>query len=382
MKPICSGIASRTLLLCLILAALSACHNPRKLYQRGNYDDALSGVIHNLQRRPDDSRSRELLPQVYRQDLSWHQSQIDQALASQAPGRWLQVHQQYLVLQQQYRLLQQCPAALELVQPKDVSVELQESARNAAQGLYQQGQQILEQPGPLAARQAYALFSQALDLDPGLSEANQALQEAYNRALVHLELAPVALQGTRLQDEATPLMDAIHQVLGHPDISPFVSWVDPQTAGADSLVDQELMLRFHDFEWGNVQRDTREMDRIRDSVVLGQTTDAQGHSEPVYGTVKARVRATRISVSGHGLLDYQIRQRSDGQVLASGQIPAAYDWVNEYGSFQGDRRALNRDDLRMIGGHPVTPPTEREQVLVCNQPALQRLRQYLVSFYR
>lgn len=383
MRPSCCGSSSRLISVCLALMGLSACNNPRKLYQRGNYDDALSAAVRSLQKHPGDSRTRALLPQLYARDLSWHQSQIDQTLAGQAPDRWLKVHLQFQILEQQYRLLQRCPAALKLVQPRDVSVELHESAHNAAQGLYRQGLQDLQQPGRQPARQAYGLLSQSLELDPGLPGADQALEQAYQRAQVRLELAPLALQDERLLNQARPLSALVLQELCSTPLAALQSWVGSGFAAADSgLADQQLVLRFHDFEWGALQRDHREIDRLRDSVVISRSSDGRGHTRPVYGTVRARVLATRLRLSSHGVLEYQIRRLSDGRILASGQLPAAFAWENEYGSYQGDRRALQHKDLQLIGGRPLIPPTELQQVIACTQPALQQLRRELMDFYR
>jgi hypothetical protein len=82
-----------------------------------------------------------------------------------------------------------------------------------------------------------------------------------------------------------------------------------------------------------------------------------------------------------GLLDYRITDTNNGQLLRTNRIPGSYTWLNQFGTFRGDERALSDEDKRQIGGQDMPPPPPNDLFMEFTRPIYDVMARDLQAFY-
>ena len=123
--------------------------------------------------------------------------------------------------------------------------------------------------------------------------------------------------------------------------------------------DQIIDLSFDDYYIGQTYlKETRET-VVRDSVKVGSITDSLGKKIPVYGKVEAELQLFDKTLESGGLLNIAIIQPSTNAVLFQQKIPSTYIWENHWATYQGDKRALTKEELKLTRGKELLPPATR-----------------------
>ena len=76
----------------------------------------------------------------------------------------------------------------------------------------------------------------------------------------------------------------------------------------------------------------------------------------VYGTVKATFRENTRQVISRGLLSMKIVDAKSNTVVLHEKFPGEFNWINQWGSFNGDERALTEEQLSIANQQPLQPP--------------------------
>jgi len=127
-----------------------------------------------------------------------------------------------------------------------------------------------------------------------------------------------------------------------------------------------------------VDRTEREVSK---EIIVGTSKDTTGKEINIYKTVKATLYITKKTVVSKGLLDYRITNTTNGQVLRTDRIPGSYTWLNQFGTFRGDERALSDEDKLLIGGRDMPPPPPTDLFMEFTRPIYDVLARDLQSFY-
>jgi hypothetical protein len=96
---------------CLGFVLICSCKSATKLYNQGNYDDAVAAATKKLQKDPADGESKAVLQSAYRFALSRHEDQIRNLSNSANEDKYDRIVIEYSQLQKLYELIQQSPAA-------------------------------------------------------------------------------------------------------------------------------------------------------------------------------------------------------------------------------------------------------------------------------
>jgi len=118
----------------------------------------------------------------------------------------------------------------------------------------------------------------------------------------------------------------------------------------------------------------------KDSVKTGEAT-VDGKKVPVYGKVKAKLSRNRKTVVSRGLLDMQIRDFETKKTVFQDKFPGEFTWVSEWGSYNGDERALDAPQLRMTKSLELNPPAPQDLFVEFSKPIYNSLTNRLRSFY-
>lgn len=365
----------------LLMLALSACVSGDKLFHKGRYDAAVSAFVKKLQRRPQDAASLQLLPKAYEMARQQHETRVSSYLRSDNPLKWESVRKEYRSMQTLYQQIHASPAALSVVQPKDYSTAITGAQENAAEARYDMGMQLLDKGDKASARKAYDEFGAALRLVKNYKDAKQRMDEAFQAAIIRVVISEIEVRSPYYQFSADQFRDYLVRTLQQRNINRFVQFYDERVARSEKVpADQYLELRFYDFVVGQTYVDREQRD-VSKEIVTGTSKDTSGNTIDIHTTVKATLYLTTKTVVSKGLLDYRILDTRNDQNLRSDRIPGSYTWVNRFGTYRGDERALSDQDKLLIGGREELPPPPQDLFMELTRPIYDRLSTDLQSFY-
>lgn len=364
-----------------ILLILS-CKSGEKLYNKGRYDDAVMAFVKKLQKKPAHTVSLQLLPDAYTQAQRSHEDKVNGYLASNDPLKWEYIRGEYRALQRLYDGIHASPAALALVKPKDYRTAITGAQENAAQVRYDRGVSLLEEGDKAAARQAFEEFQAALNLIPNYRNSAQLRDESYQRGLVNVVIRQIEVRSPYYQFSADQFRDMLVRNLQARNINRFVQFTDERIARNNKIKpDQFLEMRFYDFVVGQTYVDRTERE-VSKQIVVATVKDSTG-KETIkrYGTVKAKVYVVKSTIVSKGLLDYQLIDVASNNIVRTDRLPGSYTWVNQYGYFKGDERALSDEDKSLMGGEDIPPPPPQELFMLFTKPIYDQLTSEMQAVY-
>ncbi|WP_147243609.1 tetratricopeptide repeat protein [Chitinophaga flava] len=384
MKTISTPIRATTLLCVLSLLCclwMSSCRSGEKLYNKGKYDDAVAAFVKKLQRRPQDATALRLLPEAYQQSQRLHEDRVNGFLRSNNQLKWESVRNEYRAMQRLYDLIHSAPAALQVVTPKDYRDAITGALENAAENRYDRGIALMNKGDKASARQAYEEFGAALKLVSNYRDAKNMMEEAFQAGIVHVVVSEIDVRSPYFQFSADQFRDYLVRTLQQRSINRFVVFHDERYARNENIQpDEYISLRFMDFVVGQTFVDRLQRD-VQKEIVTGTTKDTSGKVINIYTTVKATLFITKKTVVSKGLLDYQITDTYNGKILRTDRIPGSYTWLNQFGTYRGDQRALSEEDKKQIGGRDELPPPPQDLFVEFTRPIYDQLERDLRSFY-
>ncbi len=379
--PNLSFLQLRTLICCAVVAFLFSCRSGEKLYNKGRYDEAVATFVKKLQRRPNDSQARQLLPAAYQHSMKVHEDRVSQLLVSNNQLKWESIRAEYRSMQRLYDIIQSSPAAMQVVKPKDYSSAITGAQENAAEARYERGNILLDRGDKASARQAYDEFAAALKLVNNYKDAKALMDEAYQMGVVNVVISQLEVRSPYFQFTADQFRDYLVRNIQQQQINRFVQFFDERFARENKVpADQYLELRFYDFIVGQTYVDRTQRDVSRE-IEDGTRKDSTGKEIKKYITVKATLFLTKQTVVSKGILDYRILNTANGQTIRQNRIPGSYTWVNEFGTYRGDSRALSDQDKSLMGGREMAPPPPDQLFLEFTKPIYTDLDRELRSFY-
>jgi hypothetical protein len=121
-------------------------------------------------------------------------------------------------------------------------------------------------------------------------------------------------------------------------------------------------------------------DLSRDSVKVG-TTNINGRSHDVYGTVKATLTTFRREVISQGVLSAKVITTGNNRVEDNKNFPGKFTWFNEWATYKGDDRALTDKQKKMCKSDPVMPPPQQDLFVEFTKPIFNQTVTFVKNFY-
>jgi hypothetical protein len=100
---------------------LVSCKSAEKMYQKGNYDEAVELAAKKLSKKPNDASLLETLQSAYRFAMNDHESRIRNYSNSNDALKYEHILQEYLDLQRLYESIRRSPSVYDIIQPADYS---------------------------------------------------------------------------------------------------------------------------------------------------------------------------------------------------------------------------------------------------------------------
>lgn len=359
------------------------CSSGKKAYEQGDYYSAVLKAVNRLRQKPNHKKSRETLKKGYPLALQTIEQDAKNSLSSNAPFKYRDALRSYEKVNVMYEEIRRSPAALKVIpSPKNYYDKISQMKQRAAEESYNAGIVALKRDTREDAKAAYFLFKDVQEFVPGYKDVRNKLEEAHFKATLKVVVEQIPVP-TRYDLSARFFQDKIEEYLhSHFRSNEFVRFYTPREADREKLpyVDQYLRLQFDDFVVGETHlvKDTETI--TKDSVKVGTVT-IEGKKVDAYGTVSAKLTKWRKEVISKGLFSMKVFDANSNAVLSHQKFNGEFVWFSEWGSFNGDERALSDEQLQICRNSEVPPPPPQDLFIEFTRPIYDQLLSAVNNFY-
>ena len=366
----------------IALFLLSACTSSKQQFEKGNYEKAVALSIKKLRKNPDINKQKNILKAAYTYAVQVSEEKIKQHQQSTDRFKWDRVIEQYRKMQQLYTDLLQCPACLAVIEPIDLQNELNQALAEGANVYVEEGQKALATQQKDGGRLAYRHFAQAKAYQNNYGNIDRMLNQAriQGTEIIGISRIPVSSKGLELNTAF--FLQQLTQALN--DLNYFFAVFAPveQLAEQKQVPDQVVDLSFDDYYIGQTYvKEVRES-LVRDSVKVGEVTDSLGTKYTVYGEVKADLQRFEKTIESGGLLNIAIVEPNSRSILFQQKIPSTTVWENDWATYQGDKKALTKEELALTQEKELLPPPPQDLFYSFTRPLFDQTASLLRRRYR
>lgn len=369
-----------------VLISLASCKTASKLYQKGNYDEAVELAAKKLQKDPNDSKLIDIIRSSYGYAVEDHQSRIRNNSQDNNELKWEWMYNEYAALQRMYDAIHKVPSVFNIVHPVDYSSYLIIYSDKAGDVRYERGLAFMQRYDKQSYRNAYREFQVAERLKPGNRNIIQKLNEAYEYAVTNIVILPLEQQfGYRYSsyNNYQSLDEQLLRNLKFNSGNEFVKFHSEWEARTNNIrPDQVVDMRLATLNIGRYfdNRSTREVSK---EVVIKEIVYRPDSIVKVYGKVFATIITTRRTMRSDAMLQINVRDGNGGW-LWNDNIYANHNWETVFATFSGDERALNDNDRQLVNKRQEQPPRE-EEIIRClmdeiNTNSLYRFKNYFSRY--
>lgn len=346
---------------------LFSCRSAKKMYEKGNYDEAVELAAKKLQKKPNDAATLDILHNAYRYAVEDHESRIRNNTNSNNDLKWEWNYQEYVQLQRLYDAIRRSPAVFDIVKPIDYSTYVTMYQEEASNARYERGLALMENNDKKSFRQAYYEFQKALNLMPGDLSIRQKMDEAFNSAVTNVIITPVTQTGFQYSSNSglgyNNFDQDILRYVNNNNSQSFLRFYSPMQANNYNVRTDEIVeMRFANIDPGRY-RDQRSSYEVTKQVVVKETVYKPDSIVKEWATVKARVTKTKRTLHADGLLQVVFRDYNNRR-LWSDAYTGEYNWSMEFASFTGDARALGLEDKKLVEVREQFPPHEQDVIRI------------------
>src|SRR6188474_1311756 len=253
---------------------VASCKTASKLYDKGNYDEAVQLAVKKLQKKPD-NEMRALLQSAYQYAVNDHEIRIRQLSDNTSDLKWEWIYAEYASLQRLYEAIHRSPEALAIVRPADYSSYLNTYADKAATTRFDRGMQWMDKNDKTSFRNAYAEFEVALQYRPGDLTILDRKNEAFQLAVINVVVMPMESNRYRyssyndyaVRNLETDVLRQLQYNNGNQFVKFYSSWdANSQHIQADQFID----FRFSTLDIGRT-RDENSTREVSQEIVVKET---------------------------------------------------------------------------------------------------------------
>lgn len=363
----------------VILLYGMGCATGRRAYLKGDYAKSVTQSVNRLQQNPTHKQSKDILRFAYPQLIKYNQEKINTLKRSSDALRWEKVMDLYAEMNRAYDLIQRSPAAKKIVTAQQFSSEYEEARRNAAEIQYQQAMQYMREKDRNSLKTALNRLARTLELNPSHPDAPQKKQEVINELMTYVIIRPIPMHSTMFSLSNEFFETQMTEHFKNYSANEFIRFASAREGAKDG--DHYIIMTFDDFQVGQTLIESKEEERRKDKVVIGKNVVNKDSIVNVYGTVTAKVKLFRKTISSGGLLDVKIYDANTNQLLSQNKFPGTFVWEDRWGMYMGDERALTEDDKKYMNKPEVMPPPPQQLFIEFTKPIFQQVTGYINGFY-
>ena len=370
----------------LVIALIAyGCSSGKAALTRGDYYEAVNSSLERLQQNSNNTKALETFQEAYPRFLTYLNNKVNNITPSSEIFKWETLHDLYMSGNKLYNKIQKTPAALDLVSnPVYYSSELEKAKIKSAEVRYQLGSDLLSKTSKKdrqAALEAYKHFERAEFFYPQFRDVEAKKLEALERSILIINIAPLVPPVGSLELDVIFFYNQVVEYLKDEVESEFIKF-EPNYPDADHT----LSLRFEEMVIGATNFSQKEVERIRDSVIVGTVeVQEEGNTveKEVFGKVKATVKRFEKSVFSEAVLEVLVIDNYSSTTLSQKRFPGSFMWVDYWGYFSGDERALTEEDKkRIMKDYELPNPKSQDFFIEATKPIFYDFSYFIRSFFR
>ncbi len=376
-----------TLLFTGISMLAISCKTASKLYEKGNYTEAVELAAKKLQKDPDDPKLLNIIRESYRYAVNDHENRIRTNAASTNELKWEWTYNEYVSLQRMYDAIYRVPEVFAIVNPVDYSSYLVTYREKAGDVRYDRGIAFMQRYDKQSYRNAYREFQAALKFIPGDRDVMQKMNEAYDYAVTNVVILPMQQQGGFVYSSYTVggynFDDQLIRNLQYSSGNEFVKFYSGWDARSQNIrVDKEVEMRMATVDIGRY-RDDRSSRKVSKEIVVKETVYKPDSVVREYAKVFATITTTRRTMHSDAVLQVNVRDEN-GRWMWGDNFSANHNWSTEFATYTGDERALSESDKQLVNRRREFAPAEPE-IMRClmeeiSNNALYRIRSHFNQY--
>lgn len=360
-----------------------SCKTASKLYEKGNYDEAVELAAKKLQKDPNDPKLLDIITNSYSYAVNDHESRIHSLSQSSNELKYESIYNEYLSLQRMYEAIYKVPSVLEIVKPNNYTDFLITYRQKAGDVRYERGIAFMQRYTKKSYQDAYREFQIALRFNPGDRDAAIKLNEAYEYAVTNVAVLPLQLYGGYIQTSyntsSNNLDNELIRNLKYSSGNEFVKFYSVWDARRDGIrIDQEVELSVGNLNIGQ-QYDNSTRQKVSKEIVIKEIVYKADSVVREYAKVNATIITTTRRINSTLLLQINVKN-SDGRWIWNDNVNAVYNWSTQFATFNGDERALSADDKLFVNKRkefaPPASEIERNLFEIVKNDVIYRVRNY------
>ncbi|MBS1761098.1 MAG: hypothetical protein JST23_13355 [Bacteroidetes bacterium] len=369
-------------------ATLFSCKTVSKLYDKGNYDEAVELAAKKLQKDPNDVKLISMIQDAYQYALTGHENKIRRNNESTNELKWEWLYNEYTALQKMYNAINKVPEINNIIQPTDYSSYIATYSDKAADVRYSRGLSLMNGYNKKNFQDAYNEFKTALKFRPNDRDAIVKMDEAYQNAVTNIIILPLqqpwnynysTYNNNNINYGAQNFENELLHNLQFYGRNNFVKFYNDWDARRDNIrVDEVLDTRLNTMDIGRYV-DNRSTRKVTKEVVIREIVYKPDSIVKVYGTVTAEITTTKRQMISQGNMQVSLRD-ADGRWLWNDNFWSTNRWETEFATYTGDERALSDTDRQLINRRTQLPPPENEisrnLINDLQNKALTRIKEY------
>lgn len=355
----------------VILLLTASCRSNKSFLERSNPDKSLQEAIKKLEKSPDNEDALNAIPILYKDIVSSRLANIQnyKSGAGNKIFNWENIIDEYEELQKAYNRIINSTAAFKLVTPQNFSAELFEAKDSASSNYYSAGINMLNSNKRSDYKKAYNYFDKANKYTPGYKDASQKMKEAFDKAMVIVEINPVRDNsffnrsgwGSSYYDYSNEyFQQKLIRDLSNTSYSnnyPAKFYGDWEIRRDQITPNWEvnLTLRKMHVPYPNTNYRSYNISRI---VEVGRDS----LNQPIMKTVYATLNTTFRNFIAKATMEVAIIDLASGNRIRYRTINEDFDWYEDMATYTGDSRALGPKDWEAVNRRQFNDP-KKEYIL-------------------
>lgn len=369
-------------LVAFFLVNIESCTGNRSL-NKGNYDLAIRRSVKKLRKSPNNKKAQRTLIKAYNLAVKVKVEEINRLKETNELFKWERIVDLYLNLNSISTDIDHCPACLKLIPDANTyTSSLEEAKYNAATVRYNLGVEKLKLHTIASAQEAYTHFAKAKYYIVNYKDVDRQMETALEAATLRVVMEHIPMHSHVLKLSNDFFETKIFEYLNSMKYT-FVRFYSAEDAATYNIKPhQYILLKFDDFVVGQSSMYEKETEVRKDSVILKTEIGPDKKTKNIYGTVKAKLHTYTLSLTSTGLLDMRITDANSNTVINQNKMPGTYVWESKWATFNGDERALTKEQLDMTKLRAAIPPAPQQLFIEFTKPIYSQVTAHLNNYYK
>ncbi len=373
---------NKIIILLVLSLVMSSCSSGKKSFERGNYYEAVIKSIERLRSNPDNKKARQTLKDAYPFAVETLTTEIDNLLNSNEQFKYAGIVDRYEKINSMADEIRRSPAARSLkLDIREYTTQLTGAKEKAATEAYDAAGILLNKGDRESAKEAHFLYNTARQYVSNFRDVISKMDIAREIATLVVVVEDISVPGLyKINSEF--FQSQIISYLADKQANNFILFLNPKDAKGMNRVDQVVLMQFDNFVVGSTHDKEVIKDLVsKDSVKVGSAT-IDGQKVDVFDKVKASYSVHTRELISSGILDVKIIDANSEKLIGNKKFPGKFVWGTEWASYNGDKRALNSQQLKLSKSKPSFPPPPQELFLEFTKPIFNQTKSYLNNYYR